>query len=195
MNFPATDIEYAMQEQIDRLTEQVIEAMRANGAKDARIAELEAVLGYSTKGANEDERAFRDLYTTIASLEAERDRLREERDQLWTDYTALEQECDQLIAEQEHAVISKEALPLAIQAAGYLNEIEQQREQILALEAENFHWREGWREERHLLREALRSLYDDCVEYARINHLHNSDGTPGSNHAMRQARAALDGGK
>lgn len=38
---------------------------------------------------------------------------------------------------------------------------------------------------------ALALLVADCAEYARINNLHNSDGSPATNHAMRQARAAL----
>jgi hypothetical protein len=39
--------------------------------------------------------------------------------------------------------------------------------------------------------DALQDLHDDCVEYCRINNLHNNDGGPGTNHAMRRARAAL----
>ena len=41
------------------------------------------------------------------------------------------------------------------------------------------------------LRAALLDLVSDCEEYARINNLHNSDGSPATNHAMRRARAAL----
>jgi hypothetical protein len=43
------------------------------------------------------------------------------------------------------------------------------------------------------LRAALLELVSDCEEYARINNLHNSDGSPATNHAMRRARAALEG--
>ena len=42
-----------------------------------------------------------------------------------------------------------------------------------------------------LLREALEDLVSDCEEYVRINNLHNADGSPASNHAMRRAREAL----
>jgi len=38
---------------------------------------------------------------------------------------------------------------------------------------------------------ALQDLHADCVEYARINNLHNDDGKPGSNHAMRRAAAII----
>lgn len=41
------------------------------------------------------------------------------------------------------------------------------------------------------LLEALRDLLADCEEYARINNLHNKDGSPASNHAMRRAAAAI----
>jgi hypothetical protein len=56
MNFPATDIEYSMQDEIDRLK--------------ARIGELEQQLGECSGG-------FDTSTKMIASLEAERDRLRE----------------------------------------------------------------------------------------------------------------------
>lgn len=39
---------------------------------------------------------------------------------------------------------------------------------------------------------ALKELYEDCVEYCRINNLFNNDGGPATNHAMRRAKAALD---
>lgn len=39
--------------------------------------------------------------------------------------------------------------------------------------------------------EALQELLSDCEEYARVNKLHGPDGGPATNHAMRQARAAL----
>ncbi|WP_296341579.1 DUF551 domain-containing protein [Reyranella sp.] len=39
--------------------------------------------------------------------------------------------------------------------------------------------------------EALKDLHADCVEYCRINHLHNDDGGPGTNHAMRRAAEAI----
>lgn len=39
--------------------------------------------------------------------------------------------------------------------------------------------------------DALRSLLADCIEYAAINNLHNSDGTPATHHAMRQAHEAI----
>jgi cell division septum initiation protein DivIVA len=55
MNFPATDIEYSMQDEIDRLK--------------ARIGELEQQLGECSGG-------FDTSTKMIASLEAERDRLR-----------------------------------------------------------------------------------------------------------------------
>jgi hypothetical protein len=51
----------------DALGPEAVKYRDALATKDARIKELEALLGHSTKGANEDERAFRDLYTTIAS--------------------------------------------------------------------------------------------------------------------------------
>ncbi|TJW49396.1 MAG: hypothetical protein E5X65_33905 [Mesorhizobium sp.] len=38
---------------------------------------------------------------------------------------------------------------------------------------------------------ALKSILADCEEYSRINNLHNSDGTPATNHSMRLARAAI----
>jgi hypothetical protein len=38
---------------------------------------------------------------------------------------------------------------------------------------------------------ALQDLLSDCEEYSRINNLHNEDGSPASNHAMRRAREAL----
>jgi hypothetical protein len=38
---------------------------------------------------------------------------------------------------------------------------------------------------------ALKDLHADCVEYARINNLHNSDGSPATHHAMRRAAAAI----
>jgi hypothetical protein len=38
---------------------------------------------------------------------------------------------------------------------------------------------------------ALKDLADDCDEYVRINNLHNKDGGPATNHAMRRARAAI----
>ena len=41
------------------------------------------------------------------------------------------------------------------------------------------------------LRAALDDLVSDCDEYSRINNLHNADGSPATNHAMRRARAAL----
>lgn len=41
------------------------------------------------------------------------------------------------------------------------------------------------------LESALRDIHDDCVEYARINNLFDGQGRPGSNHAMRRARAVL----
>jgi len=43
------------------------------------------------------------------------------------------------------------------------------------------------------LRAALWDLVSDCEEYVRINKLHNNDGSPATNHAMRRARAALGG--
>lgn len=41
------------------------------------------------------------------------------------------------------------------------------------------------------LAEACEALLADCIEYARINNLHNSDGKPATFHSMRMARAAL----
>lgn len=38
---------------------------------------------------------------------------------------------------------------------------------------------------------ALKDLHADCVEYARINNLHNSDGSPATHHSMRRAAAAV----
>ena len=45
--------------------------------------------------------------------------------------------------------------------------------------------------------EILTELYEDCVEYVKINNLHSSNGGPASNHAMRRAAAYLKamGGK
>lgn len=40
--------------------------------------------------------------------------------------------------------------------------------------------------------EALKSLHDDCVEYARINNLHNEDGSPATNHSILRASALLE---
>lgn len=34
---------------------------------------------------------------------------------------------------------------------------------------------------------ALKDLLSDCEEYARINNLHNSDGSPATHHSMRRA--------
>jgi hypothetical protein len=41
------------------------------------------------------------------------------------------------------------------------------------------------------LREALTDLVQECEEYARINHLHNDDGSPATTGAMKHAYAAL----
>lgn len=41
------------------------------------------------------------------------------------------------------------------------------------------------------LLEALKGLHADCVEYCRINHLHNDDGGPATNYAMRRAAEAI----
>lgn len=38
---------------------------------------------------------------------------------------------------------------------------------------------------------ALQGLLADCEEYSRINNLHNEDGSPATNHAMRRARKAI----
>jgi hypothetical protein len=38
---------------------------------------------------------------------------------------------------------------------------------------------------------ALKDLHADCVEYARINNLHNSDGSPATHHSMRRAAAII----
>ena len=43
--------------------------------------------------------------------------------------------------------------------------------------------------------DALTSLLQDVEEYARINNLRDPEGGPASNHAMRQARAALSKAK
>jgi hypothetical protein len=47
------------------------------------------------------------------------------------------------------------------------------------------------RAERDRLREALVDLVQECEEYARINHLHNDDGSPATPGAMKHAYAAL----
>lgn len=39
---------------------------------------------------------------------------------------------------------------------------------------------------------ALKDLLSDCEEYARINNLHNADGSPATHHAMRRARSVIN---
>ena len=72
---------------------------------------------------------------------------------------------------------------------------------IATLRAEVEKWRSGVESQGRLiaedavviadLRAALDDLVSDCDEYSRINNLHNADGGPATNHAMRRARAAL----
>lgn len=157
---------------------QAVEALAAaearEGALQQRVEELEGAAQFD-KAIFAGECRLRQTAVTRAleaearerALEADCASLRETKDTFFRNAEAWETKCNAAWMERDHA---REAYT---QWAELYGEAEARE---------------------RALRDALRDLVSECEDYARINHLHNADGSPATTGAMKHARAVLSEG-